>query len=516
MNKQIFYLIISLFFIGCGGGGGSSSSDTSSNTQTITGILLDSAISGVAYNCDTTTDITSIDGKFTCPINSIVTFTIGGINLGSVTLTSSQGLQQITPAKLYGLENDNITDIRVLNFIQLVQSLDSDNNATNGINISSNTRDNLVGYGLDISNINTMQNDLNTTLAATGKSLISQNKALEHYIDTLQNSLNVTLKFESYYYQQWYLENNSTFYSENNINENAHINSGNLLKSYTGNGIKIAIIDDGLDTAHEDLEGSIIYTYDITTKTANVLHTNQSGYHGTAITGIIGARVNSKGIQGIASKSQIIFLKHKENMSDSETIELFNKAQEFGADVINCSWGTYDVSQSVKDKIIDLANNGRDGKGTIIVFASGNDDQDMGNDESSISEVISVGATDKDNLRAWYSNYGVNLDVVAPGGYNIGITTLDNMGSNGIASIDDNYLLYNDSNSFIGTSASAPIVSGVVALMLEKNPNLTRVEVENILRNSSDKIGNLQYENGRNNYYGYGKINLLKIIGDME
>ena len=514
MIKKIILFITVLFFIGCGGGS-SSSSDTSSDPQTITGVLLDSAISGVTYSCDSTTNITDTDGKFTCPINSTVSFTIGGISLGSITLTSAQNLQQITPAKLYGLENDNITDVRILNFIQFIQSLDTDNNATNGIDISSSTRDDLVGYSLDISNTNTSQNDLNTTLIAIGKNLISQNKALEHYIDTLQNILNIVLKSEPYYYQQWYLEKDNTFYSENSINENAHINSANLLKSYTGNNIKIAIIDDGLDTTHEDLEGSIIATYDVVTKTATVSHVNQSGYHGTAVTGIIGARVNSKGIQGIASKSQIIFLKHKENMSDSETIELFNKAEEFGADIINCSWGTYDVSQSVKDKIIDLANNGRDGKGTIIVFASGNNDQDMGNDESAIPEVISVGSTDKDNLRAWYSNYGVNLDVVAPGGYDIGITTLDSMGSNGIASIDDNYLLYNDPNSFIGTSASAPIVSGAIALMLEKNPSLTRVEIENILRNNSDKIGNLEYENGRNNYYGYGKINLSNIMKNV-
>ena len=333
------------------------------------------------------------------------------------------------------------------------------------------------------------------------------------YLPTTKSS---TIKPEPYFYQQWYLERNSTFYTQNGINDNANIHIGDQFKKYTGKGIKVAIIDDGLDVTHEDLQGAIIKSYDLSTKTANVAHTYAYENHGTAVTGIIAARVNRKGIQGVASQAEVIFLKYKEEMSDSETIELFTKAEEFGADIINCSWGTGDVSQAVKEKIVDLAKNGRDGKGTIIVFAAGNDDKDMGNDESAIPEVISVGATDKDNLRASYSSYGKNLDVVSPGGYYLGITTLDDMGSKGEASIDENYLLYNDSKAFVGTSAAAPTVSGVIALMLEKNPNLTRAKVENILKNSSDKIGTLEYINGRNDYYGYGKINLTKIMRYKE
>lgn len=324
--------------------------------------------------------------------------------------------------------------------------------------------------------------------------------------------LNRSLEDEPYYSQQWYLHYDSTFYTQNNIQANAHINVGNLLKTNGGKGIKIAIIDDGLDTTHEDLEGAIINTYDMNTKSTNVSHTTACGFHGTAVTGIIGARVNHKGIHGIASSSSIIFLKYKEFMSESETIELFTKAEEFGAQIINCSWGTNDVSQPVKEKIQDLAINGRNGKGTIIVFAAGNDNKDMGNDESSIPEVIAVGATDKNNLRVWYSNYGKNLDVMAPGGSDIGITTLDDMYQNGLASRDENYFIYNDPYPFIGTSASAPIVSGAIALVLEKNPNASREEIEIMLQNSSDKIGDIPFLDGRNDSYGYGKINLANIM----
>ncbi|MDO8454305.1 MAG: S8 family serine peptidase, partial [Sulfurimonas sp.] len=191
---------------------------------------------------------------------------------------------------------------------------------------------------------------------------------------------------EPYYYQQWYLDKNETFYAQNGIDADANIHTNNLLKIYSGKKVKIAVIDDGLDVTHEDLEGSIIHTYDSQTKSTDVSQTNQVDNHGTAVTGIIAARVNNKGIKGVASSSEIIFLKYKESMSDSETVELFSKAEEFGADIINCSWGTYDVSDAVKAKIQYLSIHGRNGKGIIVVFASGNDDQDMGNDESAIPE----------------------------------------------------------------------------------------------------------------------------------
>jgi len=317
---------------------------------------------------------------------------------------------------------------------------------------------------------------------------------------------------EPYYSQQWYLEYNNSYYTSHEIDANASIHTGEVLEQYSGKGVTIAIIDDGLDITHPEINDSIISTYDISTHTSNVSHTSYSDYHGTAVTGIVAAQANGKGIFGIARESQVIFLKHKPNMSDSETIELFRKAEELEADIINCSWGTYDVSPAVKETIQDLATIGRDGKGIIIVFAAGNDDRDMGNDESAIPEVISVGATDRDNLRAWYSNYGEYLDVLAPGGYEVGITTLDPVGSNGIATEKEDYLLGDDPHSFIGTSASAPIVTGVIALMLERDINLTRVNVENILHRSSDKIGNLEYLNGFNKYYGYGKINIDQIF----
>jgi len=233
--KKYLLIIVSFFvFIGCGGGGGGSSSsqDTPPTAQDVTGTLVDSKIIGVTYSCgDINNILTDSDGQFTCKENTIVSFRIGGVNLGSITVTS--GTSNVTPATLYGLSSNNITDSRSLNFIQFVQSLDSDNNASNGITITQTTRDNLTGSTLDLSSQTTSQSDINTTLTNIGKTLISQTDALEHYKDTLTKNLNITLSDEPYYYQQWYLNYNSSFYTLNSINQDANIHKDNILQEYT-------------------------------------------------------------------------------------------------------------------------------------------------------------------------------------------------------------------------------------------------------------------------------------------
>ncbi len=193
--------------------------------------------------------------------------------------------------------------------------------------------------------------------------------------------------------------------------------------------------------------------------------------------------------------------------------ELLSKAASYKPDIISNSWGTYNVSDIVKMQIQDMAIHGRNGKGIIFVWAVGNNQRNIIGDESSIPEVIAVGSTNKYNTRAYYSNYGEALDIMAPGGEdNLGISTLDVMGSQGIGYNKENYILATDVNTFNGTSASAPIISAAVAILLEVDENLTRSDIKNILKTSADKVGNIEYVNGHNMYYGYGKVNLGKAI----
>ncbi len=309
------------------------------------------------------------------------------------------------------------------------------------------------------------------------------------------------------YASQWYLHRNDTFYRKYDIDPEASIHSSDDPK-YRGYGIKIAIIDDQLDTNHEDLHGTKISTWDTDTQSQALPPYNSNDLHGTEVTGLIAAQNNHLGLVGLANRSEILFIRlpfEKGEVETSQIIDAFNKADEWGADVINCSWGTGAVDDAVRAVIDKIADKGRHGKGTIIVFATGNGDEEIGNDESGLESVFAVGATNKDNRRTSYSNYGRALDFMAPGGEEIGLITLDWMGTKGDSS--KNYV------QFMGTSASAPLASSAIAVILEANSSLTRNELYNVLKDSSDKIGDLPYDsNGFNEKYGYGKINLSSAL----
>jgi hypothetical protein len=155
--------------------------------------------------------------------------------------------------------------------------------------------------------------------------------------------------------------------------------------------------------------------------------------------------------------------------------------------------------------------------GTPIFFAAGNDGLGQyawDDDEAALESVIAVGASTDRNERAYFSNYGSNLDIVAPGGdgysSGFGIATTDLTGTIGYelnALEHPSYTLASDGTGFHGTSASTPMAAATAALMLSINPSLTRNGLKSILETTADKIGYTPYTNGKNIYFGYGKIN---------
>src|SRR6185295_3067121 len=119
------------------------------------------------------------------------------------------------------------------------------------------------------------------------------------------------------------------------------------------------------------------------------------------------------------------------------------------------------------------------------------------------------------DTRASYSQYGGDLDFVAPGGENGGATVFstDRTGTNG----DNNAAgPAGDYAGSQGTSFACPLAAGIGGLVLSVNPNLSPAQVRDILRKTAAKIGGVPYTNGTNLYYGYGRLDALKAVQAAE
>jgi subtilisin family serine protease len=246
-----------------------------------------------------------------------------------------------------------------------------------------------------------------------------------------------------------------------------------LWKYSKGENVKIGIIDDSVDTSHPDLKDAYISSYINN-------YTTKATYHGTHCIGIISASDNDIGSVGIAPKSKYYVATFANTVAD------FIKSIYYFLDkdvaVVNNSWGTLVELDALNNALEVLAKQGRNGKGTVLVFASGNKNYNLDIDKIDLSElpfVLGVGAINEYNQKTSYSNYGKNIDIYAYGGENAGLVTTDEQGSKG-------YLKTNYRFSFHGTSASAPIVSGVVTLMMGVDNDLSASKAIEIIKKTSD------------------------------
>jgi len=258
----------------------------------------------------------------------------------------------------------------------------------------------------------------------------------------------------------------------------------------TGAGVTIGVVDDGIDTSHPDLQNqlnfALAYDTQFNTKDGQPKYpvlAGQPDNHGTLVAGIIAAEANNEtGIVGVAPDAELVSTRVK--WTWDQITEALGKQWQF--DVSNNSWGAINpFGDNFNSTTLTFAwvalrtgvEDGRDGLGTVFVFSAGNSaamgDNTNYHNFQNAREVIAVGAADASGAMAGFSTPGANVLVSSAG---VDMITTDRHQPGWGVNPSGNYV-----TNFTGTSAAAPMVSGITALMLEANPNLGYRDVQEIL-----------------------------------
>lgn len=288
------------------------------------------------------------------------------------------------------------------------------------------------------------------------------------------------------------------FYTPNDLNSSqwnlSKINAELAWDESTGNGALIAIVDDAVEISHSDLNANIwtnpneiagngidddgngfiddLNGWDVANgdNDPSPPSTATSSYfaHGTHCAGIASVVTdNNNGISSIGFNAKIVPVKIGDD-ANSMLVAAYsgvNYAIEIGADVISMSWGggAYSITYQT---IFDYAYS----QGITCVAAAGNSNTSTPMYPASYNHVISVGSTDISDSKSSFSNYGPTIDVMAPG-------------SSIFSTVPNNSYGFKS-----GTSMACPLVSGIVALMISKNAQLTPDEIEQCLASTCDNI----------------------------
>lgn len=259
----------------------------------------------------------------------------------------------------------------------------------------------------------------------------------------------------------------------------------------------IAILDSGVDFEHPDLMNKIVSRgRDFANNDWDA--TDDNG-HGTYVAGIAAADTNNdEGVAGVAWNCKILPVKVTDSEGTawySDLIDGILWAADNGAHVINMSLGG-DVGD---DSLLDALRYAHE-KGLTIAAAAGNDNTFVYYPAAYDAYCLAVAATDYDDARTWWSCYGPEVDVAAPGERILSIVPTWYWGPD--------YLPYAFGS---GTSASTPHVAGLAALIKSLKPWLTADQIMDVIRYSSDDV-NAGEDSGKDDYIGYGRINMEKAL----
>lgn len=255
------------------------------------------------------------------------------------------------------------------------------------------------------------------------------------------------------------------------------------------NTVIIAIIDSGVDLDHPDLQANIIAGYDYVNSDPFPDDDNSHGTHVAGIAAAIGN--NGQGVAGMNWKARIMPLKILDHNGDGNVFDLTQAildAADGGAQVINMSLGgsCFFNDWSPVQSAVDYAAS----KKALVIAASGNQAASAVFCPGALDKVLAVGSTTETDVRSSFSNYGADLDLVAPG-------------SNIYSTLPGGDYGYKS-----GTSMATPYVSGLAALIWSLNTSLSPEGVRETLQSTADDLGPA----GWDELYGHGRINARRAI----
>jgi subtilisin family serine protease len=327
--------------------------------------------------------------------------------------------------------------------------------------------------------------------------------------------------------------------------------------------IVICVADDGFDLTHPDFEGQgkVVGRLNAFESNGKVFFTEDvmpkgDDYHGTPCAGVALAEINGQGTVGVAPGCGFLAVRFPLGFDDAAMIQLFQRISR-EADIVSCSWGVgpanAPLSQAFFNVISELTKTGgKRGKGLVICVAAGNNNcpvKDLNNKLTykyrhpffglisysglidrwiaAHPDVITVSGCTSLKTRAAYSSWGQEVCVCAPTN-NFDDLTYEKLPGRGIVTTDNEKFgegftpnsRYTD--RFGGTSSATPTVAGVCGLVLSRNPQLTAVQVKQILQQTADQDLKIysdtpvnkpgDFVNGFSLWYGYGKVNAFKAV----
>lgn len=255
-----------------------------------------------------------------------------------------------------------------------------------------------------------------------------------------------------------------------------------------GRGVRLAIVDSGIDDTHPDLKSKILYQRDFAYDDARA-EDEKSG-HGSHVAGIASATTNNdRGMAGACPRCKLLVAKVLNNEGigfDSDVADGIVWSAESGAKVINLSLGGPQANVVLK-RAVDYAH----ARGVVVVAAAGNSAQNGNPIEypAAYSNVIAVAATDQNDKRAPFSNFGDYVDVAAPG-------------------VQVHSTVPGGYRSYSGTSMASPHVAALAGLAAGKFKDESNTQIRNRILYRADDLG----EEGRDPNYGKGRIDAKKTL----